>query len=200
MCGRYYITPAALREAAELAEGPETEKDTAQQDKDTAQRDVGPGESAPVLLARGLRTESVRMTWGFPRQEGKGLLINARAETAWEKPTFRDSIHSRRCVILAGGFYEWNREKEKYTFRRADGTAVFLAGCYNRYRDGDRFVILTVPANASVAAVHERMPLILEAEELEDWLLDTGAAKKITGKTPAALKGETEYAQMSLFE
>ena len=103
MCGRYYITPAALREAAELAEGPETEKDTAQRDKDTAQRDVCPGESAPVLLARGLRTESVRMTWGFPRQEGKGLLINARAETAWEKPTFRDSIHSRRCVILAGG-------------------------------------------------------------------------------------------------
>ena len=44
---------------------------------------------------------------------------------------------------------------------------MFLAGCYNRYRDGDRFVILTVPANASVAAVHDRMPLILEAEELE---------------------------------
>ena len=61
-----------------------------------------------------------QMLWGFPRFDGKGLLINARAENALERKTFRESVRHRRCVIPAKGFYEWNRDKEKFSYERAD--------------------------------------------------------------------------------
>ena len=73
-----------------------------------------------------------------------------------------------------------------------------MAGCYNQY-DQDRFVILTTDANPSVSPVHERMPLILEPDELESWVLDDRATEFILHKTPVMLKSSTEYKQMSLF-
>ena len=80
-----------------------------------------------------------RMAWGFPRFDGKGLIINARAESVRERPAFRDSVEQRRCVILARGFYEWNRSREKFTYERedlADGTVVYhvnTSGLLQRY-------------------------------------------------------------------
>ena len=104
-----------------------------------------------------------QMQWGFPGFQGKGLLINARAEAILDKKTFRESVLHRRCVIPARHFYEWSKNKEKYTFQspKQDDT-LFMAGCYQIYNGQNRFVILTTQANASVAPVHERMPLLLE--------------------------------------
>ena len=59
----------------------------------------------------------------------KGLLINARAETAVERRTFRESVLHRRCVIPAKGFWEWNKSKEKFSFERWDSSVMFMAGC-----------------------------------------------------------------------
>lgn len=75
-----------------------------------------------------------QMQWGFPRFQGKGLLINARVEAILDKKTFRDSVLHRRCVIPAHHFYEWSKNKEKYTFQspKQDAT-LFMAGCYQIY-------------------------------------------------------------------
>ena len=139
------------------------------------------------------------MAWGFPRFDGKGLLINARAESAMERKTFRNSVQHRRCIIPAKGFYEWDKSKEKFSYERKDAPILYMAGCYNWYKDEERFVILTTEANSSVAPVHNRMPLILEQEELEEWVLDDKATDYLLHKTPVLLKAHAEYEQMSLF-
>lgn len=75
---------------------------------------------------------------------------------------------------------------------------MFMAGCYRKNEDGDRFVILTTQANASMEPVHARMPLILERKEAVDWLLENGAAEELLRKSPSLLERRTEYEQMSL--
>ena len=140
-----------------------------------------------------------RMAWGFPRFDGKGLIINARAESVRERPAFRDSVEQRRCVIFARGFYEWNRSREKFSYEREDAPVLFMAGCFSRWEDGGHFVIITTAANPSVAPVHDRMPLILEPEEVKQWIQDAGAAWSLLKKTPVLLAGGTEYEQLRLF-
>ena len=140
-----------------------------------------------------------RMAWGFPRFDGKGLIINARAESERERPAFRDSVEQRRCVIFARGFYEWNRSREKFTYEREDAPVLFMAGCFSRWEDGGHFVIITTAANPSVAPVHDRIPLILEPEEVKQWIQDAGAAWRLLKKTPVLLAGGTEYEQLRLF-
>lgn len=140
-----------------------------------------------------------RMAWGFPRFDGKGLIINARAESVRERPAFRDSVQQRRCVIFARGFYEWNRSREKFSYEREDAPVLFMAGCFSRWEDGGHFVIITTAANSSVAPVHDRMPLILEPEEVKQWIQDAGAAWSLLKKTPVLLASGTEYEQLRLF-
>lgn len=151
-----------------------------------------PGSNPPVL-------ELEEMQWGFPQYQKKGLLINARAETALERKTFRDSVLHRRCVIPAKHFYEWDSDKNKVTFFRQDAPVVYMAGFYSRFQDGDRFMILTTQANGSVSPVHGRMPLVLEAGELEGWILDDQFMEYVLHKIPPELGREQEYEQQSLF-
>ena len=160
---------------------------------------VFPSQKATVIMGREHHLEAEQMPWGFPRFEGRGLLINARAETAAERRTFRESVLHRRCVIPAKGFWEWNKSKEKFSFERPDAQVMFMAGCYDCFDGQERFVILTTEANSSVKPVHDRMPLILEQNELEDWVTDDGAAEYFMHKTPVLLEREAEYEQMSLF-
>ena len=74
-----------------------------------------------------------------------------------------------------------------------------MAGFYERCQDGERFVILTTAANDSMRPVHDRMPLLLEREEIEDWLFDDSLTPKFLEKTPSHLERRAEYEQMSLF-
>lgn len=172
--------------------------------------DIYPATLAPVLGAgidtAGYRTLDCRMLrWGLPGYPPKGngkkgqVIFNARSETAMEKPTFREGIKNHRIVIPAAGFYEWNRKKEKYRFRRNDSPVLFMAGCFRRYEDGDRFVILTTAANASMEPVHDRMPLILEPDEIADWIWDGERTKNLLEKRPCLLERTTDYEQMTLF-
>ena len=137
--------------------------------------------------------------WGFPGFEGKKLIFNARCESASEKPLFRDSIRRRRIVIPASWFYEWNRKKEKNTFYRSDMPVLFMAGLCRQYEDGEHFVILTTAANASMEPVHDRMPLILEYQEITEWILDDAKTGRILHHIPCLLERKTEYEQLSLF-
>lgn len=193
MCGRYYVDDETAREIEKLV------RDLDRRLKMERTGDVFPSQNAMILKGEGNHLAAEQMRWGFPGFEKGKLLINARAETALERPTFRESVQDRRCIIPARGFYEWNKSKEKFTFERKDEPVLFMAGCYNRYEGQERFVILTTDANPSVAPVHNRMPLILEPEELGDWVLDDQVAESLLHKTPVLLEQRAEYEQMRLF-
>ena len=126
------------------------------------------------------------MRWGFlPRwyktpTDGP-LLINARAETVAEKPAFRDACRSRRCLIVATGFYEWTKDTEgnrlPWYFTRRDGAPIAFAGLWQSWGKAapqDTCAIVTTAANTEVAAVHHRMPLIVEPGDWPLWLGEAG--------------------------
>ena len=193
MCGRYYVDDETAREIEKLV------RDLDRRLKMERTGDVFPSQNAIILKGEGNHLAAEQMRWGFPGFEKGKLLINARAETALERPTFRESVQDRRCIIPARGFYEWNKSKEKFIFERKETPVLFMAGCYNWYEGQERFVILTTDANSSVAPVHNRMPLILEPEELKDWVLDDLAIEFLLHKAPVLLEQRAEYEQMRLF-
>ena len=163
--------------------------------------DIRPSDEAPVLLADDGRITCTWQRWGFPMTPGleKGLVFNARCESAAEKPFFREDIRHRRAVVPAAAFYEWDREKTKYTFRKEDRKALFMAGCCRHYNDGEHFVILTTAANSSMEPIHDRMPLLLEETEVSDWLLNNNSTDELLRKIPPLLSRNTEYEQLSFF-
>lgn len=192
MCGRYYVDDETAREIERIVRTIGTEV------KNQKTGDIYPSQTATVLTGNLQRLSARTMYWGFPQYNRKGLLINARAETVLEKKTFRDSVLHRRCVIPAKQFYEWDAEKNKVTFFRNDAPVLFMAGFYNRFQEEDHFIILTTAANASVHPVHDRMPLLLEAEELEEWIYEDGLLDFMLHKTPSFLEKQQEFEQQTL--
>ena len=104
-------------------------------------------------------------------------MINARAESAATKPAFRDAFKSRRCIIPADGFYQWQKTgmaKQPYCFEVREGELFAFAGLWDRWKDpGRRWVkscsILTTTPNAVTSAVHDRMPVILCPDDYDVW-------------------------------
>lgn len=197
MCGRYHFSAELLDEIRDLTEQKDWKLELGVLD-----RDIHPGDTAPVITAAGDQGGSLRacrQKWGYPGPGGKGLVFNARSESVFEKRMFRDSVSMRRAVVPVSWFYEWNKNKEKFTFTKEGSRILFLAGFYGRYEDGDRFVILTTQANASMAPVHSRMPLVLEREQVREWILDSKKTKELLGQEPPRLARDCEYEQQTLF-
>ncbi len=192
MCGRYYVDDETAREIEKIV------RDLDRKFQIDRAGDIRPSDAALVLNQREHHLTAEKMNWGFPGFQGKGLLVNARAEGVLEKKTFRESVLHRRCVIPAKGFYEWNQGKEKFSFER-DEPVLFMAGCFNQFQGQNRFVILTTEANVTVSTVHDRMPLILEPQEVRDWVLDDYAVEFLLHKTPVLLNRKSDYEQMRLF-
>ena len=163
--------------------------------------DVRPTMSAVVIASdRGDGSFPLKvryMNWGIL---DKSLIINARAESVMEKPMFADSFAHRRCVMPAGAFYEWDKDRNKVTFYDEDKAPIYLAGIYTLSENRDSFVVLTTAANESMIKVHDRMPLMIPAESVRDWLYDDGVAKRmLLSKMPELIK-EQDYEQLSLFD
>ena len=194
MCGRYNFSQEESDEIREIVR--EVER---RQRGEFKMGEIYPTNVAPVLVAGDDRPVPELLAWGFPRFDKKGVVINARAETAEEKRMFRDSVSTRRAVVPVSWFYEWNKNKEKFTFTKEGSRILFLAGFYGRYEDGEHFVILTTQANASMAPVHSRMPLVLEREQVRDWILDSAKTKELLGQEPPQLDRDCEYEQQTLF-
>ncbi len=201
MCGRYYVDDETAREIEKLLwqMGERKRQESLQAVSRIAAGDIYPGKAAPVLSAKDGSITCGWQHWGFPGFEGKRLIFNARCESALEKPMFRDSILHRRIVIPAAWFYEWNPRKEKNIFCRSDMPILFMAGLGRRYEDGEHFVILTTAANASMEPVHDRMPLILERQEIAEWMFRDAKTESFLHKTPCLLERKTDYEQLSLF-
>lgn len=194
MCGRYYVDDETAHEIERIVRQVDAKI------KKERLGDVFPSQRASVITGRNSGLLAEEMNWGFPQYQKKGLLINARAETVLERKMFRDSVLHRCCIIPAKHFYEWDKQKNKVTFLRKDSPVLYMAGFYNSFQGEDRFIIITTSANDSVKAVHDRMPLILENTELEDWILDDSFLEFALHKIPSQLQSRQEYQQQSLFE
>ena len=158
---------------------------------------------APVLLKSGEKKNNLslkNMTWGFKAFKGNDVLFNAKAETADIKPTFSEALAYHRCLIPASGFYEWDAEKNKATFRSEDGSILYLCGIYRLEDNKDRFTILTTDANASMAPIHNRMPLFVGKDRAMDWIGRDGSYRDIIRSVMPELSCTKEYDQMKLFE
>lgn len=198
MCGRYYIDDDTTREIEKIVRKTDGKLQGTNNFRINA-GDICPSAIAPVLISARGGIDCQQFRWGFPGFDKKQLIFNARSESALEKRMFRESVERRRAIVPAAWFYEWNKNKEKNTFYKPGQSVLYMAGFYERCRDGERFVILTTAANASMRPVHDRMPLLLEREEIEDWLVDSSLTTKFLEKTPAHLERRAEYEQMSLF-
>lgn len=145
---------------------------------------ISPTQYRPVIAQdKGQAPEWRELYWGLIPSWSKdktmgARLINARAEKVHEKPSFRDAFKRRRCLIPASGFYEWltqGKVKTPYYFSpvKKDDELVF-AGLWERWsRDGEdisSFTIITTEANATVAPIHDRMPVILGQDDWSTWL------------------------------
>lgn len=208
MCGRYHIDKASERALLEdTGLGP---ADTLgwREFLEKGAGDICPSQQAPVLTGEGGELHPELMTWGFlppageEKREGKGrpcgLLINARAETALEKRMFRDSIRSRRCVIPAAHFYEWDEDGDRAQFSDRESPLLYMAGFYRYFQEEKRFIILTTRANASVERVHDRMPVLLGKEEIASWVFEDEFMPFVLERTPAELEKFQEYQQTTL--
>jgi len=96
-------------------------------------------------------------------------MINARAEGIATKPAFRRAFQSRRCLIVGDGFYEW-RNKQPFYIRRKDDRPFAFAGLWERWKGLDSCTIITTEANDLIRPLHDRMPVILNAEDYDRWL------------------------------
>lgn len=215
MCGRYHLSATALVQIQNSALIFDTNE--AWNSSEMPSRDICPSDFAPVLLYQNNRIVLRMMQWGFPNPQGRNLIINARAETVTDKRMF-GSIFSRRCVIPAEKYYEWDANRNKATFSHRQNPqwyqsqennkdrlpetykkTLYMAGFYDLYDGIDRFVILTTDANESVRRVHDRMPLILEEDEVKRWLSDDTYWREVLKKVPPELDRFQEYEQQSLF-
>ncbi|GAB6877670.1 SOS response-associated peptidase [Thermaerobacter litoralis] len=172
MCGRFTLTtPSVELERRFLID---------LQGRHGPRYNVAPGQEVLAVVAAGGERRPARLQWGFVPAWAKDPRpgpINARAETALQRPMFRQAIRRRRCLIPADGFYEWwRREKARLPvlFRLRAGEPFAFAGLYERWDGpgGPRWTccILTTRPNDLVAQVHDRMPVILRPEWEEAWL------------------------------
>jgi putative SOS response-associated peptidase YedK len=147
---------------------------------------VCPTTEIAVVASEGGARRLRPMRWGFLPHWYKTpsdgpLLINARADTIAEKPAFRAAARERRCLIPASGFYEWREEEGRklpFYIYRADGAPMAFGGIWQTWDKGAAplatCAIVTTDANAAIAAIHTRMPLILEPADWPLWLGEAG--------------------------
>jgi putative SOS response-associated peptidase YedK len=174
MCGRYRLTRAdRLASRFGLPEGGAI----------AVRYNIAPTQSVTVIKAEeDAPLRAAHMRWGLIPAWAKdpsigAQLINARAETISEKPSFRDALQRRRCLIPADGFYEWRRDGGKprpFCFTMTDESVFAFAGLWERWTAADGRVletcsIVTTTANDLLRDVHDRMPVILPDEAHELW-------------------------------
>ena len=151
MCGRYSLAPDQSAEIARIVAEVQSRFGTGS----IHTGEIFPTNTAPVLLLDQQKATPKPMIWGFPSFKGKGVIINARGETAPNKPMFRRSLLERRCVVPTTGFYEWDSQKRKYRFQLPGQDTLYLAGLWNVFQGEERFVILTTAPNDTIINVHK---------------------------------------------
>lgn len=176
MCGRFTITlePAFFQQEFELGKMPSEWQ---------PRYNVAPSQEIPVVID-GDKRDVTLMRWGLIPHWAKDSsigqrMINARAETISEKPSFRQAFEQRRCLILADGFFEWQKKPGEasvpFYIRLKSGKPFAFAGLWDRWMapDGKEVfscTIITCRPNELIAPIHDRMPVMLDKERAWKWL------------------------------
>jgi putative SOS response-associated peptidase YedK len=189
MCGRFYIPEKELDDFAKLV---------AENEQYLVKKhgEIYPGDTVPIITPGKDQADNEvhAVKWGFPSWKGKGLIINARSETASQKPMFKAPFQKRRCLIPATGFYEWKSQDNKKIkhFISIDNKLFFMAGLYWFFKDKNNenvllpaFTILTTEANSKIMSIHNRMPVIIDEDNIEKWLLSSNYDELNTMLRPA---------------
>jgi putative SOS response-associated peptidase YedK len=139
---------------------------------------LSPTQQASVVMAAESGPQLRRARWGlipsWAKDEKIGSsLINARGETVATKPAFRSSFKKRRCLVLADGFYEWQKigaGKQPIYIRMREGKPFLFAGLWDRWNDIETFTIITTTPNELCSKIHDRMPVILKDDDFLKWI------------------------------
>ncbi len=179
MCGRYVFTSTAeamLKLFGLSLDQPPPDR-----------FNIAPGQYALTVRAAGGEMAPATARWGLVPHWAKDpaiayRMINARSETAAEKPAFREALRQRRCLIPASAFYEWQGErspKQPYAIYAEDREPFAFAGLWERWGDPaeplETFTILTRAADPAIAWLHERQPVVLARSRFDEWLYDPAA-------------------------
>jgi putative SOS response-associated peptidase YedK len=175
MCGRYAITtaPEAIRRLFGYPEQPNF----------PARYNVAPTQPIPIVRLQTGARHFALVRWGLlpswvKDPKGFSLVINARGESALDKPAFRNAMRRRRCLVPADGFYEWKRTgdaKQPYFIRLRGGAPFAFAGLWETWtgpngEEMETAAIVTTAASRSIAAIHDRMPVMLTPDAFDMWL------------------------------
>ena len=199
MCGRYSFAPKPKQLDAQL-------RDVQRPAELKISFNIAPTHPAYVI-ANDKPGVLQMMTWGLVPHwstDGKnsGKLINARAEGIGEKPSFREPVHSRRCLVPADSFYEWRTEpggrKVPYRILLQNGELMFMAGIWEEWKKGDEvkrtFSVITTTPNREMSDLHNRMPVILaDTTAQQSWLSDLPLDAALALLHPAADDSLTIY-------
>lgn len=166
----------------------------------------------PVAIVRldyARQREMTLVRWGlipsWVKDPGKvSVMINARAETAAAKPSFRGALRHKRCLVPADAFYEWSGpagRKRPHMLRPAGGGPMALAGLWEHWLGADgseieTMAILTIAANSSVSRIHDRMPAILRPDQFEAWL-DVSSGRSTEAEAMVAAGVPDDFLEIS---
>jgi len=200
MCGRYSLTTPVegLRQLFEFPERPNLQPRfniAPTQEVAVVRSAPSPGAEPGAGAGAGEGERHLALVrWGLIPSWAKdptigARMINARAETLAEKPAFRSAFKTRRCLVPADGFYEWQKRasgpKQPYRIARADGAPFAFAGLWERWRDRtagrdlESCTIVTRDANAALRPIHDRMPVILAPDSYDLWLDGAAPADRL---------------------
>lgn len=182
MCGRYtYYSSADLIKEFDII--PENDPQTKLALDIPDNFNVSPGNEMPVIV-RGAQEHRIEfMVWGlvpsWSKEPHSALkLINARREGLFEKPMWKRLVNSKRCIVPARGFYEWkvvDGKKQPYYITPTNGDVFSFAGLWDEWKDGSgnellTYTIITTTPNKEMSDIHNRMPAILNKEQMDIWL------------------------------
>ena len=185
MCGRFVLGSTASELARQFA--------IEVNSSITSRYNIAPSQQILTIIKNTEERALSSMRWGLipswvkSLDSWKGNLINARAETVAEKPSFKGAFKYRPCLIPVSGFYEWSKDKQPYYFR--SGGLFALAGLWESWSNGeDELVtctIITTKANTAAAKVHHRSPVIIPESQYQVWLGNLEERTALLSNLPA---------------
>jgi putative SOS response-associated peptidase YedK len=182
MCARVTLTVEDIDELADTLDAELSPEDARRYKR---RYNVAPSDTHWMVEYGADRRVLVPAKWGYiptsgpsrtsPPGRARKPLINVRGEQVASGHGFREAFASRRCAVVTDGFFEWNGRREPFWYHRPDGGLVLLAGLFQDAPAGQpdrdpRFTVLTTRPNKLIAAVHDRMPVIVPAARVDDWL------------------------------
>lgn len=189
MCGRYFFD----LDLEELSALYKKIQEQARREEKLAEK-IASGEVYPtnhvITIGRNKENKPVAAItrWGFTVFKKGQLMINARSESVEQKKTFAKPFQESRCVFPMSGFYEWDQEKKKFLF--TTGKVMYVAGFYRIHHSSEGIetesIIMTTEPNKSVSQIHDRMPLLIEKQDIGKWIADIDFAREyIKAEMPA---------------